>query len=329
MIKARLAFTLLISVVVFINIFWFEDETTPNRNNLFFDPNALLCGKDDAAHDYGVRCLYGDKNSSYYRAYTVSTDADLDPTNHEEVDKVLQSLAYVAVMTGRLVRPRIPIIDEDVFPGSEHIQPWSVVNAGLLRKFGSDAVEPHYWAQAQGVRGHKTRTFDVTLGSDHIFGLSNIVDTMHDLGTSIDEFVFSKKELLAIDSDGVGDILKRLGGHIKDTWNTRFVCSEKVDKVIHDKVDEQMFKGAKISAVYQVKLDDIHLDDKVVLNSKLDDVHLDKETYNVDNDQMYNALYNSKLDDLHLDKLVSTYLTQEGADDDDSAGKLSHPQFEH
>merc|ERR1719246_201757 len=115
MIKARSGFFACSIVILFINNFWFEDETLPSRQDRFFDTNALLCGKDDASHDYGVRCLYGDKNSTFYMGYTVTTDADLDPTNHDEVDKVLQSLAYVAVMTGRFVRPRIPIIDEDKF----------------------------------------------------------------------------------------------------------------------------------------------------------------------------------------------------------------------
>jgi len=287
--KARSRFFVFIIVILFINIFWFEDETIPSRQDRFFDPSAFLCGKDDASHDYGVRCLYGDTNSSYYMGHTVTTDVDLDPTDHDEVEKVLQSLAFVAVMTGRFVRPRIPIIDENEFPGSEHIQPWSVVNAGFLRSIGSETVEPHYWARAQGARGHKTRTFDVTLGSDHISGLSDIVDTMHDLGDSIDEFVFSKEELLAIDSNRVGKLFGGLGGYIDNTWTTRFVCSEKVDR-------------GKIST--EIKLRDILVDDD------------DDDDDDSDDDHMDNAIYNSKLDDINLDKLLSNYLTLEGAEDD-------------
>merc|ERR1712241_833886 len=162
---------------------------------------------------------------------------------------------------------------------------------GFLRSIGSDVVEPHYWARAKGARGHEPRTYDVTLGSDHILGLSDIVDTIHDLGDSIDEFVFRKEELLAVDSAGLGELFGELGGYIDDTWTTRFVCSEKVERR----------KGVTLS---KIKLHDILTDEE----GESDD----------DDDHMDNAVYNSKLDDLNLDKLVSNYLALEGAEKDDA-----------
>mmetsp|Transcript_11745 Transcript_11745/g.14607 ORF Transcript_11745/g.14607 Transcript_11745/m.14607 type:complete len:240 (-) Transcript_11745:124-843(-) len=210
------------------------DPPSPDGRGLrFFDPHHKVCGDDKEHHDFGIHSLYGDVDVQYYLNYTVTTDEDLDPLNHTEMNKVMQALTYVAVKTNRHILPKVPVIDEDKFPGSESKQPWALIDAGYVKKLGSKLVEPNYWARASGARGHKPRRMNATLGETNaLANMDKFIEKLKKKGNATDEAVFNKTELLLLDSDALGERFGEDGGYVNGKWSRGFTCTKKVVKLV-------------------------------------------------------------------------------------------------
>ena len=168
------------------------------RNLRFFDPDHRHCGTSKEAHQWAIHAVYGARMSErgYYDRLTVSTSNEL-PRDKVQLHQVLQTLAHVAQRTKRAIR-----INQSVLPGylSEHLQPYSLINAPALHEYGVDVVEMGYWnraVQAQKIKGPVVAK-RVQLQPDPIAVLTPLQQGTDE---SVHELVFSVDELLAIPPD--------------------------------------------------------------------------------------------------------------------------------
>jgi hypothetical protein len=206
---------LLLSLVIIVVV-----HTNPRRLR-FFDPDHRHCGNSKEAHQWAIHAVYGARMAErgYYNRLTVSTSEEL-PRQKLKLHKVLQTLAHVAQKTGRAIR-----VNQSLIPGyvSEHMQPYSLVNAQMLHKYGIEVVEIGYWhraTQAQNVKGNIVAKH-VNLQEDPIGVLTNLYQD-----EGVHELIFSVDELLNISDD---DLLRLVGGGLgfdfhRQQWKQPLVC---------------------------------------------------------------------------------------------------------
>ena len=134
-----------------------------------------------------------------------------------QVTHVLQALSYIAQTTNRPI-----CIYKSMITGynSEHRQAYSLVRAANLKAFGVDVVEKDYWTRAKGAQMiPEVTNYTVKLGKDPLNALHNMKDDLDKI-----DLVFDIDQLLAIDTDVLGNMTGTEGGYKDGNWTNNFAC---------------------------------------------------------------------------------------------------------
>lgn len=201
------------------------------RKLRFFDPDHRHCGSSKIAHQFAVHSVYGARQSEtdYYNRLTVSTEEEL-PRNKKQLHKLLQTLAYVAQTTGRVIR-----VNQSRLQGydSEYLQPYSLINAPALHEYGVEVVEKGYWNRATT---HQDLRKDSSFVAKKIHLHQNPIAVLMQLENdeNVHEYLFALNDLLTIPEEALLPLVgEGLGYDTKmQTWKQTLSCGheEIVDK---------------------------------------------------------------------------------------------------
>jgi len=193
-----------------------------SRQLRFFDPDHRTCVslKDEQdfdrrklQHHFATACMFGAKEREYYLQATVTTDVELEPDKYN-INKILQALSLVAKKTNRAIRINMKL---QRGYNNEHRQPYSLVNVVVLDTYGVHVVEPGYWMRAkvaQKLMGVRDLVIQELTWDEAI-----VTNT-----TGADEIVIRVDELLALDSNMIGELVGPDGGYTDGKWVQPFAC---------------------------------------------------------------------------------------------------------
>jgi hypothetical protein len=198
-----------------VNLFLPNNQSRQLR---FLDPDHRTCGNDPLQHLFALHQRYGAKKTEegYYMRRTISTLQEI-PEDKVQVTHVLRVLSYIARTTNRPIR-----IYKSMITGynSEHRQAYSLVHAANLKAFGVDVVEKDYWTRAKGAQMiPEVTNYTVNLGKDPLNALRNMKDDLEKV-----DLVFDIDQLLAIDTDVLGNMTGTEGGYKDGNWTNNFAC---------------------------------------------------------------------------------------------------------